>query len=162
MQQFLRYGDEAASVLLKHPGIAEGVVEKGGTSAVKALGVVTPQNGRRIAMLLDGELAAHSAKHPELLDEIAKYGDQAAVFVWEHKGALAVGTVLTAFLTNPEPFITGAKDLAAIGGNAVAKPIAEGVAKGTNWTAVILFVLGLGALLAVGLLRRFVWGRSVG
>ena len=46
-------------------------------------------------MILEGELA-NCGKHPELLEVIAKYGDRAAVFVWENKGALAVGATLTA------------------------------------------------------------------
>lgn len=146
MSQFVRLGDDCASVLVKHPGIAEPLVERGGAKAVNALAAVNPQNGRRIAMLMDGEIG----KLPEgekLLDVIAKYGDRGGQFVWENKGALAVGATLTAFVANPEPFINGTEKLAKIGGETVAKPIAEGVAKGTNWTVVILVVLAVGGVI---------------
>ena len=43
MKQFLQYGDEAANVLVRHPGVAEPLVERGGAQAVKALGAVDAQ-----------------------------------------------------------------------------------------------------------------------
>lgn len=152
MAQVVKYGDSAATALVKHPGVAEGMIERGGASAVKALEVVTPRNGRRLAMVLEGDLAK-AGKNAEVLDVIAKYGNPAADFVWENKGALAVGTALTAFLLHPEPFISGAKDITQVAGEAVLKPLAEvpgqavkGIAAGTNWTVVILVVIGGGVL----------------
>jgi hypothetical protein len=97
-----------------------------------------------------------------LLDVIAKYGDRAAEFVWENKGALAVGTALVAFLAEPEAFLNGTKELAKVAGETAAKPLAEGVARGTNWTPVVLLaaltVIGFGLLLAakLGLFTRAV------
>jgi hypothetical protein len=154
MSQMLRYGDEAADVLVKHPGIAEPLVERGGVSAVKALEEVTTQNGRRIAMMLEGDLG-QVARSQELLDVIAKYGNRAAEFVWEHKAALATGTVLVAFLANPEAFINGATKITAIVGETAAKPLAEGIAKGTNWTVILLVVLGLATVTALGLAAKY-------
>ena len=43
MKQFLHYGDDAASVLVRHPGVAEPLIERGGVQAVKALVQLTPQ-----------------------------------------------------------------------------------------------------------------------
>lgn len=145
MAQFVRLGDEAAEVLVKHPGIAEPLVERGGSAAVKALGKVTTQNGRRIAMVMEGDLGK-LARSEELLDVIGKYGDRAAEFVWQNKGALATGTALAAFLANPEAFINGATKLTEVAGNTVAKPLAEGVGAGTNWTVVILAALAAGGV----------------
>jgi hypothetical protein len=142
MAQVIRYGDDAAAVLVKHPGIAEPLVEKGGASAVKALSAVTPQNGRRLAMLLEGDLGK-VARSEELLDVIAKYGNRATEFVWENKAALATGTVMVAFLADPEPFLNGATKITAVVGETTAKPLAEGVARGTNWTVILLVITAL-------------------
>src|SRR5579883_1913169 len=101
MKQFLTYGDEAAAVLVKHPGVAEPLVERGGAQAVKALAAVDPRNGRRLAMLLEGDLAK-AGRHAELLDVVAAHGERAVGFLWENKGTLAGGAALAAFLANPE------------------------------------------------------------
>jgi len=162
MRQYLRFGEEAAAALVKHPGIAEPLVEKGGIAAVKALGVVTPQNGRRLAMMLEGELA-NVGKHPELLEVIAKYGDRAATFVWANKGALATGAVLTAFVANPEPFLNGARDITKIAGDSVVgvtkvagesivAPVIGGVFTAIN---VVLGVIALGVIGAVVLMWKY-------
>ncbi|QJW93239.1 hypothetical protein [Frigoriglobus tundricola] len=46
MKQFLQYGDDAAWVLVRHPGVAEPLVERGGAQAVKALGAVDHDGSR--------------------------------------------------------------------------------------------------------------------
>ena len=159
MSQFARFGDDAGAVLVKHPAVAESLIERGGPSGVKALEAVTTRNGRRVAMVMEGDLGK-VPRSTELLDVIAKYGDRAAEFVWENKGALAVGTALAAFIANPEPFLNGTTQLAKVAGETAAKPLAEGAARGANWTVVILAVLavvvGMVLLLAVkfGLLGR--------
>lgn len=145
MSQFARYGEEAAEVLVKHPGVAEGVIEKGGQSAVRALGAVEARSGRRIAMALEGELA-QTGKHPELLDVIGRYGERAAQFVWDNKGALAVGTVLAAFLANPEPFLDGTVKLASVAAESTVKPFAENVARSVNWNLLAVIGAGLAGL----------------
>lgn len=129
MAQFVRFGEDGASVLVKHPGVAERVVEQGGLPAVKAMAAIGPQNGRRVAMLMEGELGK-AARSKELLEVIAQYGDRAAAFVWSNKGALATGTALTAFLANPGPFIDGTKDIAKVAGESavgVTKSVGEHV-----------------------------------
>ncbi|QJW98492.1 hypothetical protein [Frigoriglobus tundricola] len=125
MKQFLQYGDDAAAVLVRHPGVAEPLVERGGAQAVKALGAVDPRNGRRLAMLMDGELA--TAGHPELLGVVAKHGDTAVNFLWQNKGTLAGGGALAAFLADPEPYLSGARDIASVAGESVVKPVVGGV-----------------------------------
>jgi len=154
MSQMLRYGDEAADVLVKHPGIAEPLVERGGAAAVKALDVVTTQDGRRVAMMFEGDLGK-VARSGELLEVIAKYGNRAAEFVWEHKAALATGTVLVAFLADPEPFLNGAAKITGIVGETTAKPLAEGIARGTNWTVILLVVFGLVTASALCLVAKY-------
>ena len=142
MKQFLRYGDEAAAVLVKHPGVAEPLVERGGAQAVKALGAVTPRNGRRLAMLLDGDLA-QAGRHAELLEVVGRRGDAAADFLWRNKGVLAGGAALTTFLANPEPFLNGTRDIAKVAGDTVVKPAINGV------FTLIYLAVGVFALLMV-------------
>jgi hypothetical protein len=151
-----KYGDDAAEALVKHRGVAEPVIAEFGESGVRALKAVDPQHGRQLAMMAaDGELK-QIGRTPELLDTIAKYGDRGADFVWKHKGALAVGTGLTAFLANPQPFIDGTSDLAKIVGENAVKPFASAagnaaveVTKRIDWTIFVIVALMVGALVTV-------------
>lgn len=77
---------------------------------------------------------------------IGKYGDKAMEFVWKNKGALAVGAALAAFLNDPEPFIEGTKELASVVTTNAIAPVAEEVAKKTNWTLTIVGLAFVGAL----------------
>jgi len=69
-------------------------------------------------------------------------------FIWKNKGALAVGATLTAFLSNPEPFINGVQHL----GSNVATGVGGNIAEHTNWT--IVFVSAL-LLLGIYLTARY-------
>jgi hypothetical protein len=145
MQLYLKHGEEAASALVKHTGIAEPVIEQFGQPAVKVLQAANVRSGRRLAMMLEGGELAKIGRSRELLEVIASYGDRAMTFVWEHKGALATTAGLTAFLANPEAFITGARDIAQIVGEYAIKPVAQlpgavatEIARGTNWTLIFL------------------------
>jgi hypothetical protein len=156
MKQFLRYGDDAATALVKHPGVAEPLVERGGAEAVGALGAINPRNGRRLAMVLEDELA-NSGQQKEVLEVVAKYGDPAMEFIWNHKGSLAVGATLTAFVVAPEKFLNTAEGVTRTVADSVVKPIAEvpgeavkGVAAGTNWTVVFCVAAALVCLMALG------------
>lgn len=136
---FVKYGDDAAEAMIRHGEIAEPLIGKFGNSAATALKSVSPQNARRISMLAeDGDLAA-IGRTPELLAVVGKYGDAAMDFVWKNKGALTVAAALTAFLSDPEPFIDGTCDLPP----RILGPIAEEVGKRTNWTLVILTLIGV-------------------
>jgi hypothetical protein len=150
MKAFLQHGEEAASVLVRHPGVAEPLLERGGMQAVKALGAVGPQNGRRLAMLMDGELA-NAGRHPEVLGVIAKHGDTAVNFLWQNKGTLAGGAALAAFLADPEPYLNGTRDIAAVVGEYVVKPVAGGI-----FTLLNIALTGIAVLLLalVGLMFK--------
>ncbi len=87
---------------------AEPVLEKLGQPAVRAMAALGPQGGRRLAMMSD-DMA------PGLLDVIGRYGDKAMDFIWRHKEVLAGGAALTAFLSDPEPYLNGTADLARVG-----------------------------------------------
>ena len=120
-----RYGDDAATALLKHPAVSEPLLNGYGAPAVQALQAIGPQNGRRLAMLdQSGELAAFR-RSDELLTAIGRHGDACMEFVWKHKAVLAGGAALAAFLADPAPYLSGAKELTAI----VAPPAITGAAQ---------------------------------
>jgi len=133
---FLKHGDTAADALLKHPGIADDLIEKYGVNAGDALTRVSRTQAQHLSMMsADGTLDAIPQK-AELLAVIRKYGDEAMDFVWKNKGSLAVATVLATFLSDPESYISGAKDL-------IADPVLKPIAHNTNWTLIILVCLGV-------------------
>jgi hypothetical protein len=153
MALFARYGDDAASALIKHQGVAEPLVERMGRPAVEALGAVGARSGRRLVMMADGGELAALGRTPEVMGVIARYGDPAMEFIWRNKGALAVGTALTAFLANPQPFIDGTTQLTGtVAENAVrpavvaAGNVAQEAAGFLRWSLTIVV-----AALAVGL-----------
>jgi hypothetical protein len=123
-----RYGDEAAEALIKHKSIAEPLLENLGTPAVRAFNALGPQSGRRLAMMAGDDLAA-IGRTPELLDVIARYGDRAMEFIWRHKAILAGSAALAAFLRDPEPFLSGAADLAHVVSEDVVQPVAQAAAE---------------------------------
>ncbi len=154
-----RYGDNAASALLKHGAVGEKVVEEFATKGVDALLKVTPRNGRRLAMLAaDGQLK------PELLTVITQYGDRACDFIWKNKGALTVGATLATFVANPSEFLDGTQKLTATVAEAAIKPLAEvpgavarEAAKRINWNVFVVIgmvVLGVALSHWVGVLSK--------
>jgi hypothetical protein len=144
-----KYGDDAAAALAKHKQVAEPLVEQFGNAGAKALRAVDAQSGRRLAMMAgDGELK-QIGRTEQLLDVVAHYGDKAADFIWRNKGALAVGTVLTAFLADPQPFLDGTRDFSQIVAENAVKPLAQGFAAGVDWTVLSVVVVMVVALVAV-------------
>src|SRR5262249_29158242 len=149
MRLVARHGDEAAAVLIKHAGgIAEPMLERYGVRAVRALEATGSQGGRRLAMMTaDGELA-RIGRTEEVLEVIAKYGDRATNYIWNNKGALAVGATLVAFLAKPEAFLNTAEKVSGTVAESAVRPLAEvpgtavkGVVQGTNWTVIFGLVL---------------------
>jgi hypothetical protein len=134
-----------------------------GRPAVGDLGALGERGGRRLAMMANGELAA-IGRTPELLSVIARYGDPAMDFIWRHKGVLAGGAALTAFLANPEPYLNGTNRLAATVGENLVKPtvtaaghVAEEAAGFLCWTLTVIAVLlaaGLGLAMKSGAFEK--------
>ena len=156
MAFFVKFGDNAAEAMINHGEIAEPLLRSIGKPAAGALKAVSSQNGRRLAMLAEDGQLTKIGRTPELLDVITKYGDRAMNFVWRNKGALMVSAALTAFLSNPEPFINGAADITKVVAENTVRPIASmpgqvvsEAAKRTNWTVVIVSTLCTIALLTV-------------
>jgi len=151
---FVKYGDEAAEAMIKHPGIAEPIVEKFGLSAAKALRTVSGQNARRLGMMVDDGSLKVTGKADDLLNIVGRHGDRAADWVWRNKGSLAVATVATAFVTDPEPFLNGSVEIVKVGGEAIVRPAAKQVAESINWNLfLVLAIAGLVVLVTF----RFGW-----
>ncbi|MCS7238941.1 MAG: hypothetical protein NZ899_11840, partial [Thermoguttaceae bacterium] len=165
MAIFVKYGDDVGEALVRHGEMVIPLVDDLGPKAARALGGLNGQNARRLVMLhRSGELTQMN-RSEELIDVIIKYGDKAMDFIWRNKGALAATAVLAAFLADPEAFLNGARDLAAVAAENVVRPVAEiparaadGIATGTNWTLVILGIACL--VVAVWFLRRWLAVRA--
>ena len=146
MAYVLKYGDEGVQTLIKHREIAEPIIERFGESAVHALDSLSPQNGRRLAMLVEEGTITQGSRVAEVLQVVAQGGDKAMGFIWKNKGALTVTAALTAFLTRPEPFIDGTKNLAEVvsrPATEAAKEVGGEIGRRTNWTVVLLAAMGL-------------------
>lgn len=139
---FIKHGDSAADALIKHPDIADNLIERFGSDAATALNTISRPNGQRLAMLADDGLLSASAKSPELLPVIRQYGDEAMEFIWKNKGALAVAAVLGSFLVNPQAYITGVQEL--------VQPIFTAF----QWVLTSAGMLGLGFIAAFIFRRR--------
>ena len=131
---FVKYGEEAATAVMKHPGVAEQAVERLGVPAARALNALSGAEARRLGMLIEDGAIKAGKPSAGLVDVVAKYGDKAMDFIWKNKGALAVTAGLAAFLHDPEPFIQGTKNLAV----EAVTPIGLEVARRTNWTLVMI------------------------
>jgi hypothetical protein len=59
-----------------------------------------------------------------LLAVIERHGDRAMDFVWRHKGALAVSTILATLLAEPEVFLGGGRELIGKAAQEATQPIA--------------------------------------
>ncbi len=143
---FVKYREEAATAVMKHPGVAERAVEQLGVPAARALNSVSSAQARRLGMMIEDGAIKTGERSSGLLAVVAKYGDKAMQFIWRNKGSLTVAAGLTAFLHDPEPFIQGTKDLAV----AAVMPVGMEVARRTNWTPVMIAGLAVSAAL-VGL-----------
>jgi hypothetical protein len=152
-QLVAHYGDDAATALVRHGVVGESVIDEFAEQGAKALAQVTPQYGRRLAML-----AQEGSLSPPLLEVIAQYGDRACQFVWSHKGSLVVGAVLATFVSNPEPYLDGTVHLMEAVAEQVVAPLAEipqaiavEAARGVNWTLIIggFWLLSAGGIAVV-------------
>jgi hypothetical protein len=139
----VKYGDDAAEAMIKHGELTEPLIGKFGSSAASALKSVSSQNARRISMLDEAGDLSKIGRTKELLEVVGKFGDAAMNFIWKNKGALAVAATLTAFLTDPEPFINGTRDIAQTVGTSLVEPMAKEIGRGTNWTLVIMTLIGI-------------------
>ena len=136
---FLRHGDSAADALLKHPGIADDLLERYGDDAIGALNSLSRPQAQRLSMMAGDGTLDGIGQRKELLDVVARHGDKAMDFVWRNKGALATTALLAKFLSDPDAYINGMESL-------IVDPVVEPIVKKTNWTLVILASIGVFSL----------------
>jgi len=145
MSLFAKYGDDAAEAMIKHKEIAQPLIQTFDSPAAKALNALDGRNARRLAIMADDGELARLGRTDQLLGTVSRFGNRGMDFIWRNKGALAVTAALTAFLADPEPFIHGTKDLAAIVGQEVARPLIHEAAGSANWT-----LIGVAAIVISG------------
>jgi hypothetical protein len=133
---FIKHGDTAADALLKHPGIAEALIESAGPEAAGALVNLSRQSAQRLSMVAADRLLSQPQQSTQLLKLLTQYGDAAMDFVWRNKGPLAASSVMASFLADPKPYIDGVKEL-------VVDPIATPLIKSVNWTLIAMLVLAV-------------------
>jgi hypothetical protein len=149
LTQIARHGDAAAEAMLKHPGIAEPLIETLGKPGMNALNAIGARGGRRLAQMAEDGSLLRIGRTREVLAVLERFGDRAMDFVWRHKGALTVASLLAAFLADPEPFLLGTRDITKILADNAIPPLvaapAEAVreaARQVNWTLVTTILAG--------------------
>jgi len=118
-----RHVDDAARAVAPHLNVGMTVIPLARSSS-RAMAALAPRNARRLAILAEDGALARSGRWGELVAVIERHGDRAMDFVWRHKGALAVSTILARFLAEPEVFLGGGRELVAGAAQEAAQPIA--------------------------------------
>ena len=149
MAIFITHGDNAVEALAKHPGLAEDLIERFGSSGATAMTKVSRVNAQHLAILAKKDPVMASGQADQLLQIVGKYGDNAAEFIWKNKVVLASSAVLAAFLADPEPYLNGAKDLASAGVKA-ATPVVASWGNSIAQSTLPIFLASLVALYFVG------------
>lgn len=136
---FLKHGDTAANALLRHPGIADDLIDRFGISAAGALNNVSRQGAQRMGAAATEGLFTATPRSTELFSVISRHGDRAMDFIWRNKGALTVTAALGSFLNDPEPYFSGARSL-------IVDPVVEPVVSSVNWTLIFVIAVVLAFL----------------
>lgn len=149
----VKYGDDATESIIKYgPDMMTPVIGKYGDDAARAMNKLSKPEAIELATKMADPAFAKLAAPDKLLGVVGKYGDNAMVFINKHWKALAVGTILIAFVNDPEPYLNGTKELIVGSADVVAKniikPVAEGMASGTNWT-IFLGIVAVGILAVI-------------
>jgi hypothetical protein len=127
--KLLSLGDDAGRALLRHKSVVVPMLETYGSTAARALATVTPQNGRRLVMLAKTFDRVQQTK--KVVEVVAKYGDRAVNWMWANKGALATAAACSAFLADPEAFMSGARKLTDTVAKQVVVPVSSAVIDGS-------------------------------
>jgi hypothetical protein len=152
-----RHGDDAARALVRHPGVAGGLITRHGTPAAEVLASLSSRNARRLALLSDEGALTRAGRSDDVFALLIRRGDTAMDFLWRHKGVLAGGAALAAFLAQPDPYIEGIESLAQNFGDDFSAPAvaaATEAGRRTNWTLLGLVSIGLSAIAVAWWVRR--------
>lgn len=149
---FLRYGDDAARALIKHPGIADKLIVAHGNRGTQALLKVSRRGAQRLGMLSKDGLFSATKESRKLLDVVANDGDKAVKFILNHKALLLTTAGVVVFLKSPDAFINEGLNLASVVGKHVGMPLLERVkcwVNERNWRPL---------LVAFGAIFTGMWG----
>lgn len=119
--------------------VAHEAAEHAATAAMR----LTPRSARRLAML-EQELVA-TGQGPAVMSILAKHGkaDQLVEFLYRNKGTLATGTLLAAFVANPDGVLGATGDFGSKLIESSGKHIAQPLIKETARPIVNFFGMGL-------------------
>ena len=144
---FSKYGDDAVELLVRHPGAGRQLLENFGGQVLKA--PLTTEGMVTLNRLAEPIRSSGRAK--EILDVVEKFGDRACQFLWRNKGVVFGAALLAAFLSDPQPYIDGVKELVVQPASEMGK---EAVQR-ADWTIVFVAVgLALVAWAAFRFRRR--------
>jgi hypothetical protein len=144
-----RVGAQAASrggalIVRASDDVARPIVARFGDDGARALNSLSPTGAQRLAAMSD-DLAA-GGRGRDWMRLIAQRGDEVTDWLWQRRGSVAVGTVATAILLQPEEFLQASERVASSAINAagehVAGPIVRSAASGIPWALVWFVVIG--------------------
>ena len=124
--------------------VAAPIVGKFGDDGTRALGSLSSKGSERLAVMAD-DLAV-SGRGRDWMKLIAERGDEVTDWLWQRRGGVAVGTIATAVLLQPEEFLHASEHVATTTINAagehlvgpVVRTAAAGIPWGIIWTIVIV------------------------
>ncbi len=144
-----KYGDDAVDLMLRHPGIGGNLLEQFGEHALRTR--ISSDGAVTLGRLAEPIRA--SGRVQEIFNVVERFGDRACAFLWRHKGKVFAAAVLASFLSDPQPYLDGVKDL-------LGPPLAEAAREAgqrADWTLLGLAAMGLvAAAVAMRRLRRAV------
>jgi hypothetical protein len=130
------------------PHVAASVVGKFGDDGARALASLSPTGAQRLASMAD-DLAA-SGRGTDWMKLIAQRGDEVMEWLWKRKGSIAVGTVATAVVLQPEEFLQASERVAVSTIGQIGAPIAKQAAEAIPWTTIWTIAL-------LGLIPWWIW-----
>ncbi len=148
-----RFGDEAVEFMIRHPGAGRDLLQHFGAAALRGrLSTESVVTLNRLAEPIRG-----SGRAAEIFGVIERFGDRACAFLWRNKGAIFSGTVLASFLSDPQPYLDGVKQLVVEPAAELAAGVAREAVRRTNWTVLggcVLAILSAAACLGAWRMRR--------
>jgi hypothetical protein len=127
-----RYGDEAVEAMVRHRGVGARIADELGTAGMRASRGLSEDGAVRLAGV--APLVRGSGRAAEILSVVERFGDRACAFLWRNKGVVFGAALLAAFLSDPEPYLAGVKELVVT----PAKELGTEAAKRTDWTVVVV------------------------
>lgn len=133
-----KHGEAAGEAMIKHPGVAEKMLNAMGAESITALNKLSSTGAQRFAMAEKSGVFTATNQSKNLLSVIETYGDKAMKFIWENKLPLTYVAVLTSFLHEPETYFSGAKQLVV---EPLSQSIIEPITHSVPWGIIVSVLL---------------------